>query len=95
MCGRCKCNLARYMGLYCECDRHGCKRAFDDNQVCGGPQRGECLCDGTCRCKPGYTGERCDCMDSNANCYDPNNPTVSAANAFPQHLGSRRVARLG
>ncbi|KAL5972200.1 Integrin beta-2 [Taenia solium] len=74
VCGRCKCNLARYMGLYCECDRHGCKRAFDDNQVCGGPQRGECQCDGTCKCKPGYTGERCDCIDSNANCYDPNNP---------------------
>uniref|UniRef100_A0A5K3FUD4 Integrin beta n=1 Tax=Mesocestoides corti TaxID=53468 RepID=A0A5K3FUD4_MESCO len=74
VCGRCKCNLARYMGLYCECDRHGCKRAFDDNQVCGGPQRGECQCDGTCKCKPGYTGERCDCMDSNANCYDPSKP---------------------
>ncbi|KAH9279256.1 Integrin beta-7 [Echinococcus granulosus] len=82
VCGRCKCNLARYMGLYCECDRHGCKRAFDDNQVCGGPQRGECQCDGTCKCKPGYTGERCDCIDSNANCYDPNNPDGPACSGM-------------
>ncbi|KAM7539348.1 hypothetical protein Aperf_G00000051599 [Anoplocephala perfoliata] len=82
VCGRCKCNLARYMGPYCECDRHGCKRAFDDNQVCGGPQRGECQCDGTCKCKPGYTGERCDCIDSNVNCYDPNNPDGPACSGM-------------
>ncbi|KAL7057357.1 hypothetical protein AAHC03_019090 [Spirometra sp. Aus1] len=75
VCGRCKCNLPRYQGQYCECDRHGCKRASDDNQVCGGPLRGECQCDGTCKCKPGYTGDRCDCMLSDANCYDPLNPT--------------------
>lgn len=71
VCGKCKCNLARYEGPYCECDRHGCKRASDDNQVCGGPQRGECLCNGTCKCKPGYTGDRCDCMQSEVQCYDP------------------------
>ncbi|KAH8855380.1 Integrin beta-2 [Schistosoma japonicum] len=58
VCGKCKCNLARYEGTYCECDRHGCKRASDDNQVCGGPQRGSCQCNGTCECKPGYTGDR-------------------------------------
>ncbi|KAF6775275.1 hypothetical protein AHF37_05581 [Paragonimus kellicotti] len=74
-CGKCKCNLARYEGDYCECDRHGCKRASDDNQVCGGPQRGICQCDGTCVCKPGYTGDRCDCMKSVQQCIDPNNPT--------------------
>ncbi|KAA3674345.1 integrin beta 1 [Paragonimus westermani] len=73
-CGKCKCNLARYEGDYCECDRHGCKRASDDNQVCGGPQRGICQCDGTCVCKPGYTGDRCDCMKSVQQCIDPNNP---------------------
>ncbi|KAF8564874.1 hypothetical protein P879_05328 [Paragonimus westermani] len=74
ICGKCKCNLARYEGDYCECDRHGCKRASDDNQVCGGPQRGICQCDGTCVCKPGYTGDRCDCMKSVQQCIDPNNP---------------------
>ncbi|TPP60603.1 Integrin beta [Fasciola gigantica] len=74
-CGKCKCNLARYEGPYCECDRHGCRRASDDNQVCGGPQRGTCNCDGTCVCKPGYTGDRCDCMESEKQCIDPNNPT--------------------
>ncbi|KAK4473007.1 hypothetical protein MN116_004203 [Schistosoma mekongi] len=75
VCGKCKCNLARYEGKYCECDRHGCKRASDDNQVCGGPQRGSCQCNGTCDCKPGYTGDRCDCMESEKQCIDSNNPT--------------------
>ncbi|CAH8501676.1 unnamed protein product [Dicrocoelium dendriticum] len=75
ICGKCKCNLARYEGEFCECDRHGCKRASDDNQVCGGPQRGVCQCDGTCVCKPGYTGDRCDCMESEKQCIDPNNPS--------------------
>ncbi|CAL8083278.1 unnamed protein product [Calicophoron daubneyi] len=75
VCGKCKCNLARYEGRYCECDRHGCKRASDDNQVCGGPQRGTCQCDGTCVCKPGYTGDRCDCMESEQQCIDLKNPS--------------------
>ncbi|CAI2722544.1 unnamed protein product [Schistosoma spindalis] len=75
VCGKCKCNLARYEGTFCECDRHGCKRASDDNQVCGGPQRGTCQCNGTCECKPGYTGDRCDCMESEKQCIDPNNPS--------------------
>ncbi|TGZ59608.1 hypothetical protein CRM22_008976 [Opisthorchis felineus] len=74
ICGKCKCNLARYEGEHCECDRHGCKRASDDNQVCGGPQRGTCQCDGVCKCKPGYTGDRCDCMTSDKQCIDPNKP---------------------
>lgn len=80
ICGRCKCNLPRYQGPFCECDRHGCKRASDDNQVCGGPQRGECQCDRTCHCKPGYTGDRCDCMDDNRNCYDPSDLSKKCSN---------------
>ncbi|KAH8855383.1 Integrin beta-6 [Schistosoma japonicum] len=58
VCGKCKCNLARYEGTYCECDRHGCKRASDDNQgpKCSG--RGVCDC-GQCFCNSGYTGHLC------------------------------------
>ncbi|VEL11042.1 unnamed protein product [Protopolystoma xenopodis] len=75
-CGRCKCQQSRFDGRFCECDRQGCKRASDDNQVCGGPQRGVCRCDGICECKPGYTGDRCDCMQSERNCIDPTGPVV-------------------
>lgn len=76
VCGQCKCRSARFDGPYCECNRDGCKRALDDDQVCGGPLRGECQCNGLCKCKPGYMSDRCDCMESQEQCFDPKNNSV-------------------
>ncbi|KAL3319207.1 integrin, beta [Cichlidogyrus casuarinus] len=71
-CGKCICNDERYFGEYCQCDREQCPRATDDNNVCGGPNRGECQCDGKCKCKPGFFRSNCACRNSTLTCIAPN-----------------------
>ena len=42
---------------------------------CGGEDRAYCDC-GKCVCKPGWSGERCDCSTSQATCIAPNDDSV-------------------
>nr|BAD15078.1 integrin beta Hr2 precursor [Halocynthia roretzi] len=54
-CGECVCNGGNF-GSHCQCQSTGC--AVSNNQLCGGPERGECRnCDGNneCVCKNGYS----------------------------------------
>lgn len=39
-------------------------------ELCSGETHGTCDC-GVCRCKPGWTGPNCACMESTAGCYPP------------------------
>ncbi|XP_066589275.1 integrin beta-PS-like [Prorops nasuta] len=70
-CGVCDC-LKRpnpqevFYGKYCECDNFSCSRS--DGKVCGG--RGRCECGNRCNCMAGWTGEACDCRETNATCIN-------------------------
>ncbi|XP_071811868.1 integrin beta-1-like isoform X2 [Apostichopus japonicus] len=76
ICGECRCNQPANAGViisgtYCECNNQGCDLA--NGEVCGGPERGECVCalDGRtneCQCRPGYTGDKCDCPTQTESC---------------------------
>ncbi|XP_037807602.1 integrin beta-PS-like isoform X2 [Lucilia sericata] len=60
-------------GKYCECDNFSCDR--HDQQLCSGPDHGVCEC-GSCICKPGWTGDACDCKASNETCISPNDGKI-------------------
>ncbi|XP_033208227.1 integrin beta-PS-like isoform X2 [Belonocnema kinseyi] len=81
-CGVCDCNKRNnprevFYGKYCECDNFSCKRNHE-KLVCGG--RGKCEC-GTCNCLPGWTGETCDCKETNSTCI----PTDSTSEICSGH----------
>ncbi|KAL4222041.1 Integrin beta-1 [Mactra antiquata] len=69
VCGTCECfqrraqSAQKYSGDYCHCDDYSC--SFDNNLLCGG--HGRCNC-GTCECEAGFTGDACECPQSNATC---------------------------
>ncbi|EZA50855.1 Integrin beta-PS [Ooceraea biroi] len=71
-CGVCDCDKRphnpqeMFYGKYCECDNFSCKRS--GGQLCGG--RGKCEC-GTCNCLPEWSGETCDCKETNSTCMPP------------------------
>ncbi|XP_018328514.1 integrin beta-PS [Agrilus planipennis] len=73
VCGTCQCaqrpGTQVIYGKYCECDNFSCKR--NNGQVCSGEMQGVCEC-GQCKCLPGWTGDACECPDSNATCVTPN-----------------------
>ncbi|XP_038049390.1 integrin beta-1-like isoform X2 [Patiria miniata] len=80
ICGECACferqNRKEIIsGRYCECDNFSCERY--DSELCGGPDRGECVCDekkrrSACKCRPGYVGNACGCATSTAACIASN-----------------------
>lgn len=55
-------------GKFCECTNFLCDR--HNGLLCSGPDHGECVCN-ECKCKPGWTGEACNCEDSEDNCLNP------------------------
>ena len=71
----------RFYGIACECDNTVCELGIG-NEICSGPSRGECTCDG-CRCLPEsvtgmpYTRSDCSCTPNVQTCIDPTNATVS------------------
>ncbi|XP_016841340.1 integrin beta-PS [Nasonia vitripennis] len=79
--GTCKCGVCdcakrmnpqeEFYGTYCECDNFSCKRS--GGMVCGG--KGKCEC-GFCNCLPGWTGETCDCKESNSTCMPTHESSV-------------------
>ncbi|KAJ8025015.1 Integrin beta-3 [Holothuria leucospilota] len=89
ICGQCRCHQPSgkrqhevVSGTYCECNNQDCPR--DDGEVCGGSERGECVCaaDGRtneCRCRPGYTGENCNCPTQTDTCRSSNGLLCNAA----------------
>nr|XP_031846906.1 integrin beta-PS-like isoform X2 [Nomia melanderi] len=74
--GVCKCSVCNCMkrpnpkeifyGKYCECDNFSCKRS--KGLVCN--DKGKCEC-GTCDCIAGWSGEACDCRETNSTCLPP------------------------
>ena len=71
----------RFYGAACECDSTICEQGIG-GEICSGPSRGECTCDG-CRCLPEavtgelYTFDDCSCTPNTQTCVDPANTTVS------------------
>ncbi|XP_045617424.1 integrin beta-PS [Procambarus clarkii] len=77
-CGECKCNERDEPdevvdGKFCECTNFLCNRF--NGLLCSGPDHGECVCN-DCKCKPGWTGEACNCEDSIENCINPANGEI-------------------
>ncbi|KAJ8954366.1 hypothetical protein NQ318_011039 [Aromia moschata] len=75
-CGKCECNSRpnpneKISGIFCECNNYSCKR--DGGLLCSG--KGTCNC-GKCECYAGYTGEACECPDSNSTCIAPGGELV-------------------
>ncbi|XP_071803361.1 integrin beta-1-like [Asterias amurensis] len=80
ICGECACFERQdkkevISGRFCECDNFSCERY--KGQLCGGPDRGQCVCDeksrrSVCKCKPGFSGDACDCPISTAGCVASN-----------------------
>ncbi|KAK2576870.1 hypothetical protein KPH14_005497 [Odynerus spinipes] len=78
ICGVCDCAKRPnpqevFYGKYCECDNFSCKRS--EGQICGG--RGKCEC-GRCNCLPGWSGETCDCQETNSTCI-PSTMTMESS----------------
>ncbi|KAF2356108.1 Integrin beta subunit VWA domain [Trinorchestia longiramus] len=72
-CGECVCNDRDnpdeiISGKYCDCTNFLCDR--HDGELCSGPSHGVCECD-RCVCRPGWTGDACQCMNSTHNCVNP------------------------
>lgn len=72
-CGKCECikrpSPQIIYGKFCQCDNYSCKR--NNGQVCSGKDNGMCDC-GQCKCLAGWTGEACECPDTNTTCIAPN-----------------------
>ncbi|XP_002057277.3 integrin beta-PS isoform X1 [Drosophila virilis] len=74
VCGECECHKRAnpeeiITGKYCECENFSCERR--KNLLCSGPDHGICECN-RCVCKPGWTGNSCDCQTSTDTCMPPN-----------------------
>ncbi|KAF5269170.1 hypothetical protein FQR65_LT02470 [Abscondita terminalis] len=71
-CGKCECikrpSPQIIYGKYCQCDNYSCKR--NNGRVCSGKDNGICDC-GQCKCSSGWTGEACECPDTNTTCIAP------------------------
>ncbi|XP_033639880.1 integrin beta-1-like [Asterias rubens] len=80
ICGECACfermdKKEVISGRFCECDNFSCERY--NGELCGGAVRGQCVCDeksrrSVCKCKPGFSGDACDCSISTAGCVASN-----------------------
>ncbi|PIK50527.1 beta-C integrin subunit, partial [Apostichopus japonicus] len=80
VCGRCECDYRantreEISGPYCECDNFSCERY--KGEICGGPTRGQCVCNETswrseCVCNEGYINSNCNCSLSTDTCIAPN-----------------------
>ncbi|XP_023167612.1 integrin beta-PS isoform X1 [Drosophila hydei] len=73
VCGACECHKRTnpdeiISGKYCECENFSCERR--KNLLCSGPDHGTCECN-RCVCKPGWTGNSCDCQTSKDTCMPP------------------------
>ncbi|PIK40457.1 putative integrin beta-1-A, partial [Apostichopus japonicus] len=76
VCGECVCNTRPdprevISGTYCECDNFSCARY--KGELCGGPERGDCVCDtktrqSACKCRAGFQGLACDCPTRQDSC---------------------------
>lgn len=68
-CGKCECmkrpSPQVIYGRFCQCDNYSCKR--NNGHICSGKDKGSCDC-GKCKCLAGWTGEACECPDTNTTC---------------------------
>ncbi|XP_071476927.1 integrin beta-1-like [Diadema antillarum] len=81
VCGQCICfprpNPSEIVsGPFCECDNFNCDRY--QTELCGGPERGICVCDektrrSKCKCKPDYEGDACECSTDISTCRTTKN----------------------
>ncbi|KAK2570400.1 Integrin beta-PS [Acropora cervicornis] len=73
LCGDCVCKKNDLLpgeiinGKYCECSNMDCPRDRDTGLICGGPERGECVC-GNCNCSGNWTGQSCSCTKRTDSC---------------------------
>ncbi|KAJ8947984.1 hypothetical protein NQ314_008519 [Rhamnusium bicolor] len=75
-CGKCECNKRlnkdeKIYGKFCQCNNYSCKR--EGGLLCSG--KGTCDC-GDCKCQAGYTGDACQCPDSNSTCIAPESDLI-------------------
>ncbi|KAA0199417.1 hypothetical protein HAZT_HAZT010530 [Hyalella azteca] len=81
-CGECVCNERDNLdevisGKYCDCTNFLCDR--HDGELCSGPAHGTCVCD-KCICRPGWTGDACQCMNSTQDCINPDTGVECSGN---------------
>ncbi|CAG9858294.1 unnamed protein product [Phyllotreta striolata] len=76
-CGKCECQNnnknpnQRIYGQFCECDNYSCKR--EGGLLCSG--KGNCNCK-KCECQAGFTGDACECDESQVNCIAPGSDII-------------------
>lgn len=74
LCGDCVCKKDGLLpgeiinGKYCECSNMDCPRDPDTDLICGGLERGECVC-GNCNCSGNWTGPSCSCTKRTDSCF--------------------------
>jgi len=71
-CGKCYCDDTKdprglIYGDSCECDTLSCPKDLENEEICGGAERGFCDC-GACNCTENWSGPSCSCSTSLEGC---------------------------
>ena len=87
-CGVCECDEAKSFGEYCHCDDSLCP--LYNGEICGGAEKGVCICEGVCLCTDKYENGpqgQCSCLkqgtaEAQLACADPEEPLGELCNGF-------------